>query len=266
MPESPEVLIITEQLANLCIGKKLTSVSELGGRYSKSKPPGYDDLIGQLPLRIVNIQCHGKFIYWELENENYLWCTLGMTGQWSRTKTKHYAVGLNIDNQSIYLNDPRHFGTIRFIKGAQEMIWKLNSLGPDMFTEPDYNKFHQIIGRGKNKAIVQLLMDQKQLSGIGNYIKCESLYRARISPWRKCNTLSLQETRRLRGSVIDVMNESYRAGGATLATYRDFDGKAGGFSKHLKVYDKVVDPLGNKVIAETTPDKRTTYWVPGFQI
>ena len=33
----------------------------------------------------------------------------------------------------------------------------------------------------------------------------------------------------------------------------------------MKVYNKDMDPLGNKVKKETTKDKRTSHWVPEIQ-
>jgi formamidopyrimidine-DNA glycosylase len=54
-------------------------------------------------------------------------------------------------------------------------------------------------------------------------------------------------------------------GGATLATYRDADGKIGEFSRRFAVYNQKTDPEGRTVIKENTKDKRTTHWVPEVQ-
>ena len=46
----------------------------------------------------------------------------------------------------------------------------------------------------------------------------------------------------------------------------DFDNEEGEATDFFNVYSKKIDPLGNQVIKEETPDKRTTHWSPGRQV
>lgn len=266
MPESPEVKVITDQLHQKLTGHTVTSFQILGGRFSKENISSLEEIRDYLPLKIEYIKCKGKFIYWKLGYDWFLWNTLGMTGEWSSTKTKHAAFSVCFNDNIIYFNDIRHFGTIKFSQGEKELAAKLNSLGPDILSEPpSRDEFYKIIHR-YDKSIAEILMDQKILSGIGNYIKAESLYRAKISPWRSASSLSKKESESLYEALRDVVQSSYSLGGNSLKDYKDVNGKEGSYSNFLLVYGKKRDPLGFPVIREETLDKRTTWWVKEIQV
>ena len=81
---------------------------------------------------MIGAGVHGKFIYWMLKDEYSIWSTLGMTGQWSSESTKHTRVKFVLNNGSVYFNDQRNFGTLKFVRGKYQLLEKLKSLGPDM--------------------------------------------------------------------------------------------------------------------------------------
>lgn len=290
MPEGAEVRIIADQLKKKLVGRTLYYTQVIGGRYqkpilsrtllegyeaTKKTLPGWKDASLAFPIKILDIASKGKFIYWTLEKEWYLWNTLGMTGEWSLEQTKHSSVLMNIrlkkeigwtEHFDIFFNDIRHFGTLKFVKGQKEMAAKLRSIGPDMLLNPPSVKdFSRIIKARGERTLAESLMDQRVISGVGNYVKAEALYRCKLSPWRQSNILSDKETSALHKAIVQVLKESYDHGGTTLRNYRDTEGKEGSFSDLLVVYGKEKDPAGRLVSKETTADKRTTWWVPEVQ-
>ena len=100
---------------------------------------------------------------------------------------------------------------------------------------------------------------------VGNYIKSDSLWLARINPHRKVEDISDIELVNLNRSIKQVMRESFQSGGATIKTYKSFDGLEGGYTRRFLVYNQEKAPDGNEVIKETTEDKRSTFWVPEVQ-
>ena len=89
MPEGPEVKRVVDFLCQFD-GKFLHDVEILSGRYSRHGPfEGFYDLKKLLPLKILNVNCHGKFIYFYFSNDASLWCTLGMSGAWLNHQRKH---------------------------------------------------------------------------------------------------------------------------------------------------------------------------------
>lgn len=254
-------------------------------RYASTPPEGLQEFLTSFrypenhmtvisECKVVSVKTRGKFMYWELSNGWYLFCTYGMTGQWSPSAGKHVCLDVeltdgkvDIANFHIYFNDPRHFGTIKFVKGEDQLKEKLSELGWDPLQD-DLTKYSPwlISELSKtSKPIGQVLMDQKLFCGIGNYIRAESLYLAKMSPWKPANQISKNEAEILFQACVDIMQTSYQYQGATIQTYKTAYGEEGRYSSCFKVYGKKTDPLGNKIIKEDTPDKRTIHWCPAVQ-
>lgn len=270
MPEGSEVKILTEQLSKAILGKKITYVIVLGGRFIKNRPEGITDFKIDNPTGcyVTKVACRGKFIYIGFGNNYYLWNTLGMTGHWGPNQEKHSAIELRFENApSVFFTDPRRFGTVHFRYGEKWLWDKLNTFGLDYLNPTPNDKLlnpKPKVMKSK-KTLAEILMDQSIWCGIGNYIKSESLFLAELSPWRTGNSLSDAEYEALDYAVHSILIRSYKAGGATLATYKQFDGSVGKYSEQLLVYDQK-EWDGKPIKKETTSDGRTSFWVPGHQV
>jgi len=265
MPEGVEVKLSAELIRPLVVDKTV-AVFSMHGRYKNSNPEGLNEFKDK--SKVLDVKTKGKFMYWVFENDWYMFCTFGMTGQWSPKKGKHPCLGIEFtDGSEIYFNDPRHFGTIKFVKGEDKLRKKLYELGWDPLTQ-DREK-HQPFVTGTilatNKPIGQILMDQKVFAGVGNYIRAEALYQAKISPWRPGTLITREGAESLCKALVDVMQESYRHQGATIQTYTTPYGEEGRYSSVFKVYGQKQDPLGNPIKKEETPEGRTIHWCPAVQ-
>ncbi len=279
MPEGPEIRLSCEAIKSLVIGSYIHNiVPSLNGRYSKMLPDKLGEFLVEIrsgnPIFIEDIAYKGKFAYWIFSNNWFMFNTYGMTGQWSKNIGKHPCLSVQYTHpptraiNSIHFNDPRHFGTVKFTNNKQDLIDKLLSLGWDPFmgfNENNKNFIKKKLLKFKNKTIAEVLMKQDIYSGVGNYIKCDSLYLSKISPWRLCSTLTDDDICNLCNTIISVMEKSYQHQGATISTYYTVDGKEGQYSSFFEVYGKKEDNFGNKIIKETTPDGRTTHWCPAIQ-
>jgi len=279
----------------MLVGKFVHEIIQLeGGRYGKLTDevgiPGLDAFLKECndhatsqgqrwmygqPLREVGVK--GKFMWWGV-GEWFMWCTYGMSGQWStQYDPKHSAVQVAYNDApdpvhpctqmtTINFNDQRHFGTIKLVKGRPALDKKLATLGPDMLNDPPtWQVFVERLLKRPTRTLAEALMDQSCISGVGNYVKAESLYLAELSPHRIIDSLKVAEMHRLREQIINVMKAAYNTGGATFNTYRNPDGSKGGAQRRFVVYGNRTDPMGNKVIREETKDGRTTHWVPQVQ-
>jgi formamidopyrimidine-DNA glycosylase len=286
MPEGVEVKISGELIKPLVQNKFVSKIyfddfSRYG--YSKDPPEGYMEFLNTFrkkeefgyvvsALKIVDVKYKGKFMYWQFDNGWYMYCTFGMTGQWSPTPGKHVCLTVRLyDDEGgvskVYFNDPRHFGTIKFVSTEKELKSRLNELGWDPLSNSLDKWMPWLKSELSNskKPIGQVLMDQAVFAGVGNYIRAEALYKAQVSPWRISNTMSPQDVETLCGAIIEVMEESYKWQGATLLTYKDAYGNEGKYASCFKVYGKSKDPLGNIIKTENTPDGRTIHWCPSVQ-
>jgi formamidopyrimidine-DNA glycosylase len=267
MPEGGECRRFAENLAHRVSGQTIQSIEILSGRYKENPPEGYEEFQASLPIKVVGTGVHGKFIYWILDSEFNIWSTLGMTGAWRAQPGKHSRVKFTLSNGDVYYDDMRNFGTLKFANNRHALLNKLKTLGPDMLAEDiDEIEFIDIMRKHNKKNITKVMMNQSVIAGVGNYVKAESLYIARISPMRNIADISDDELRRLCQSIKLVLRESYKSGGATIQTYANFNGEIGEYSQRFCVYNQKTDPDGNLVQKDKTPDGRTTHWVPKVQI
>ena len=267
MPEGPEVKTTVDFLKSY-EGKKLTKLTVLSGRYTKKPIDNVNNPAWRLPLNLELVECKGKFIYFCFQGDVFFFNTLGMTGMWSNNSSKHSRIKFEFEGESVplYYNDVRNFGTFKIALRKKDLDKKLKSIGPD-FLKSGWGpqNFYNLLKKKPNKTISEFLMDQKNVSGIGNYLKAECLYEAKISPHRFCVNITASESNKLFHACRSIIQLSYQTGGATIQNYRKPNGKKGLYSQRFAVYNQKTSPCGNEVIKEKTLDKRTTHWVPAVQ-
>lgn len=270
MPELPEVTRIAVGLNTRLQNSKILDVKIHSGRYSRHGwPEGLKDFVSDLPVVVTEVTSKGKFILIKTENDSrtwWIWNTLGMSGSWKVEKSKHSHVEFISDKGSTYFEDMRNFGTLKFTNSKEETEKKLKTIGPDHLHEEITDKrFQEILSCKGTYTLAKALMDQKLIGGIGNYIKAEALYRAKLSPNRKIESLTGEDFKRLNSAIKEVVVASYQNGGATIKTYSGINNEKGKYPFSFLVYGKKICPLGFEVKRETTEDGRTTHWVEEVQ-
>ena len=284
MPEGPEVKLSADLIRPLVVGKLVRKIN-LGSssRYAGSPPEGYKEFhdsfrdlsdIGYVvsECKVTDISVRGKFMYWTFSNGWYMFSTFGMSGQWSPQIGKHMCLEVQLLEDkglsSIHFNDPRHFGTVKFINDAKGLADKLDELGWDPLSMDMAKNLKWVTQQCSktSKSIAEVLMDQTVFSGVGNYIRAEALYLSKLSPWRQANKLTPSEIETLCKSIVSVMESSYQHQGATIQTYKTAYGEEGRYSTLFQVYGKKQDPMGRKIVKQQTPDKRSIHWCPEVQV
>lgn len=265
-------------------GRRVLSVLSVGGRYKDKQPDGLSGFLEACdklpePVLLDSIACKGKFQHWSFAHGWKMWCTYGMSGQWSDQRTDHAAVILvhgdpqrwAVDSglPAVFFNDPRHFGTLKFVydPDGKKTAKKLATLGPSVLAVPAASpeEFAERMLKKPSKTLAEALMDQSLVSGVGNYLKAECLYLSGLSPHRLVGDVPADKFVLLWKSARDCAWASYNTGGATISTYRNVDGTKGGAQSRFAVYGNRVDPLGHVVVQDKTLDGRTTWWVPEVQ-
>jgi DNA-formamidopyrimidine glycosylase len=263
VPEGPEIANFVRSINSfLSEGDQLLSVVPLSGRYTRKPIEGLAKT--QFPLTVESVGCKGKFIYWKFQNTDVvIFNTLGMSGAWSNAP-RHARVKFETSEGDLFFNDARNFGTLKFCNRS-DLKRKLESLGPDMLNENVKPiDFKMRMWQYPNLTLAEALMNQGIVSGVGNYLKADSLWMAKLSPHRLVSQCTVDDLDRLHESVRSVIKTAYLNGGSTILTYKGFDGENG---KHtMLVYGRKTDPNGEEVIREDTKDGRTTWWVPRVQL
>lgn len=269
MPEGPELKHSRDVLRKVILNQDVTRLETLKeGRYHTTEPSGLSSTQVELPLRVEAIDTKGKFMWWTLKSQTsawYMWITYGMSGQWSKAFTKHSSFLVEYaGSKLLYFVDPRRFGTIKFTKDHLEHAKKLASLGPDILEDPPFASeiFAERVLMKPHRTVAEALMDQSCISGVGNYLKAEALFRAGVSPHRIVTDLESQEILKLWSEVILTCRESYADQGASLRTYKTVTGDKGTAQFEFRIYSRQNCPMGHEVRREETLDKRTSWWCP----
>jgi formamidopyrimidine-DNA glycosylase len=246
MPELPEVETIRIQLQKFLVGKKITGVEV---KTPKSFPNDKKLVIG---AKVKDVRRFGKVTVIDLSNNYSLLIHLKLTGQLliNGDIGPHTRVVIGFEkNLKLVFNDLRIFGWIRIEKSDEiEKERFIVKLGP----EPPSAKasegqaltldlFKQILAK-TNRPIKIVLMDQEKISGVGNIYANDALWEAGMDPRRKSLSLSISETESLYNSILKVLNEGIKYGGASDQHYIKPDGTKGEYQNHFLVYGRKGEP------------------------
>lgn len=268
MPEGPEVKISADIIKPWLINKKITNlIFSDYSRYAAYKPESYSDFMNEILAQdtfITNIESFGKKIYIHLNNDWVIENSFGMTGHWSKNISKHNCFSIFVDNEVYFFNDTRHFAIIRFYRESNKST--LNKVDLLQHQTIDDKLIKHFFNRIKNKkiSIAQILMDQDVFPGVGNYIRAEALYAAKLYPFTKGNELSYKEVQILIQECHKIMHESYNNQGATIKDFKNPNGDSGLYSFKFKVYDQKYDS-NNFEVKKDVINNRTIHWVPEIQ-
>jgi formamidopyrimidine-DNA glycosylase len=130
-------------------------------------------------------------------------------------------------------------------------------------------------------------MDQKKLSGIGNYILSEIFYRCKLNPFLYCKDLTDTQWKLLYDQIVNVVGinltlthslthslihllthckeHSFISQLSSPQNKRILLEKYNNQEFHFFVYSRSFCPNGYKVIRETGPHKRTIHYVEEIQ-
>lgn len=294
MPEVCEVCLTSQYLKQI-IGGTITNIEVESGRYLKKPIDGFNLL--KFPLKIIDIDTKGKFMWMTLSNKNkifYLMITFGLEGKWSLNELKYTNIIFELEHQKysyLYFGDTRNFGSLKFTDDVSVLNKKLNKLAPDLLKENasvnEISERFELI-KNKNKRIVDILMTQELPnsigSGLGNYLVPEILYNAKISPHRTITSLSSNDIKKIIRSIQYVLKLCYTTNstryishlskfldkhqtGIDEGKYPDFlpNVNTHGEKFEFKVYRRTDDDFGNEIIGEEIIKGRTTYWCPSIQ-
>jgi endonuclease VIII len=94
-------------------------------------------------------------------------------------------------------------------------------LGPDILARPpDVDRMVANLRAHARRQLGDALLDQRLVSGIGNMWKAESLWRARVSPWRAVGETTDAELRLVLEEAARLMRASVDSGREERAIYR----------------------------------------------
>jgi formamidopyrimidine-DNA glycosylase len=206
-------------------------------------------------------------IIWEYISNNN-------SNEWFERALDHLNVEFIMDSGVMgYFYDQLSFGTLKLVESRVELEKKLKALGADMLDETTgVEVFKKAIRKGVNtsKMIGNVLVNQKVISGVGNYLRADGLWLARISPFRKVGELSDIELETIYKSVRALMWGDYAPDEARKKGYIGSNFKIPhDYKREFFIYRQETDIEGRKVVKEELYEgtqKRNIYWVREIQV
>jgi len=275
MPELPEVETIRLQLEKFLVGRKIIAVEV---RSRKILADGEKNLLGG---KIIGVRRFGKVVVVDFDNDYSALIHLKLTGQLvfqgPNLPGKHTHVIFSLSGgKKLYFNDLRKFGWIKIVKSDKlQVTGFIGKLGPEPFVGQassgqaplTLEKFREILAK-TSRSIKIVLMDQEKISGLGNIYANEALWLAEINPRRSSQSLSLSEQKTLFNSILKVLKQGLRWGGASDQAYLQPSGEEGKYQEHFLVYGRQgqICPRCQKAkIAKIKLGGRGTYFCPFCQ-
>ncbi|NVK55532.1 MAG: endonuclease VIII [Alteromonadaceae bacterium] len=217
MPEGPEIRQSADALAEVLVNQQIESVT-LG--LDKIRP-FHDALAGQT---VKNVTCQGKAMLIHLTNNLSIYSHNQLYGVWVIKKRgempdtqRSLRLALHVKAHSALLYSASDISVWRTDELPQHPF--LRKLGPDVFSEglhADDIAARLADKRFSGRSLSALYLDQHFIAGMGNYLRSEVLFFARLHPDKKPKQLTSGAILTLAEQTIAVAWRSYRTGGYTV--------------------------------------------------
>ncbi len=271
MPEGPEIRRAADRVAAAIEGKVADEVFFAFDRLKAFER----ELTGR---RVAEVTTRGKGMLTRFEGGLAVYTHNQLYGRWyvmrrdrlPRTRRQlRFAVGAGERRALLY-----SASEIEVLNAQAEREHPfLSRLGPDVLSQaPTVDELAARLNeaRFRGRQLGALLLDQGFVAGLGNYLRAEILFEARIHPRRRARDCAEEERRRLADRVIALTRRTYRTRGITLAPSRVAELKAAGAPRsayRFWVYGRGGKPCrvcGRSVTAEPVGGRKC-FWCPSCQ-
>jgi formamidopyrimidine-DNA glycosylase len=267
VPELPETETIARDLDGAIRGRKIVEVSvrkadvlrEVSSRTLSRRLKGAEILASwrRAKLVVIDLDSTDRIVV----QPRFTGALLIDDGSLGDAQLAYSTLRLDLDDgRSLHYSDVRRLGTFALMDEARFEKYSAQ-LGIEPL-DPTFTGAHLSgILRATSQPVKKLLMDQRKIAGIGNIYANEALWRARIDPSRHAASLSVEEARILRDSIVGVLREAIEARGTSFRDYRDARGQRGSFVDKLDVYGRggeACHRCGSKLVATHAIDGRAT--------
>lgn len=213
MPEGPTIRHSADQLRNALEGQ---IISRFHSPLKKAAAEGWSEKISGQQVQAV--RAHGKNLFidfasgWTLYTHMMLWGAWHIYGQgepWRREARKARVVLETATHCAVLFSAP----VCQLLHTSELAAHQTSELGPDLLAEHfgphEQAEVRRRLNAQGSEPIGAAIMNQTVLAGIGNILKSEILFAARIHPERPATTLSDSEFERLIATAQDMMRRAY---------------------------------------------------------
>jgi len=270
MPELPEVETIVRQLrARGVEGREILSVKVNWPRMVE--PLSVASFSKQIRGTTINeISRVGKWMLFSLSSGKTIMIHLRMAGSFSMESGQYDRIVLKLsDGLSLYYRDTRKFGRWKLVDDPQEILGRL---GPDALTRQFSRRYFSEAMNSHHRMVKPLILDQSVVAGLGNIYADEALWKSKIHPERRSDSLTDGELENLFEAIKHVLKIGVKSRGTSLGdgktNYRDVEGESGGHREKVKAYGRSGKPCGRckTMLEKIIVAQRGTTFCPNCQV
>lgn len=232
MPELPDLVYVCGRLNEDLSGEKIKSVTvrepillrNLASTSADFSGRNFEEILEG--RSIESVSRHGPFVVFKLSEELQLVVHPMLTGAFVMGEKPAGLMTLHCSSHVLGYRDEKKMGKIYLAARGQETeIPRFSTQGVDILS-PAFTRelFLRLIGSSRRQARA-FLMEQEQLSALGNAYSDEILFEAGIHPKTMCPSLSAEDRNRLFDAVGTVIQRSIetiaRAAPPLHQKYRD---------------------------------------------
>jgi len=217
MPEGPEIRRAADAIARVLEGRVIESAELCHPALKGMQKHIVGHTVEGLETRGKALLTHfssGKTVY--SHNQLYGVWKVRKKGRMSRTN-RALRIGLHTKENSALLYSATDISLWDTVNVYQHPF--LARLGPDLLAN-DLNAetlVQRLLSSDfNNRRLASLYLDQKFIAGVGNYLRSEILFFARVNPLLKPKELDLSSKRKLARNTLMIGQRSYRTNGVTL--------------------------------------------------
>lgn len=240
MPELPEIANLARKMDRELRGRRIADVEVVQPKCLNVPPEEFRRLL--VGTTVARVTSRGKWIFTDLEARATLLLNLGMGGEVLFHRSGDPLPG---NRQSAVLFDDgsalsQHFwwfGYVHAVKTADLASHAMTaSLGLDPLNDNEFTPkaFEEMLDQRKRGRIKTVLMDQRNIAGIGNVYIQDILFAAGLHPLRKIAELSSAERTTLYDAIRSQLRNALDLGG--LAYEKDLYDHPGQFKDFLVGY------------------------------
>jgi len=256
MPEGDTILSAARRVGEALVGQQIVEIEAPQPRHALDRWP---ERLGGRAVRAVDTR--GKHLFIRFEGDLTVHSHLRMTGQWGvyrrgerwrRSPRRAWLVIRTEQHEVVEFDGP----VLELMTDSRTRFdRRLAALGPDVLAAHfDERRFLELVrADDPSRGIGEVLLDQRNIAGIGNMWKAEGCFLAGVDPWLRVDELSDAEALAVVREVRPLMQAS--AEGSRVPRRWVYD-RAG---LPCRRCDTPIRARGQG------DDNRTTYWCPACQ-
>lgn len=208
MPELPDVEVFRQYLDSTSLHQHVQKIITIDSSILwKIRPAKFSKALKGRQLS--GTVRHGKYVFAELNHDNFLGFHFGMSGSLKYFKDKaetpeHTRMLIRFSNSyHLAYVSVRKLGKLFVVKDVNTFV-KGQQLGPDALAL-GFETFQSTF-QDRRSSLKTALMDQQAIAGLGNIYVDEILFQAGVRPTRKCMQLSEKEWENVFRTMRNVLN------------------------------------------------------------